>query len=257
MPAPQSEPPHTILTRKAALLALLTLAVALGLVLLARVYWARSPLLTFLLADGLMILVAGFSTRWTLRRQPAWVRFLSAVLILIAGLALAGYLTAGRIGIEPWKAVRGRADWGDIGQLVVGILFILLCLFSWLPRASRLVSDGRLAANNGPSPTNESSSQSSARPAVPMSPDDLAGNSTSAQSRLGNDPPSKGKRRRLSRRRSRLHLSDAQENRCPYCLELIQPDDPRGVVECKICHTLHHADCWAITGACQVPHYTS
>jgi hypothetical protein len=29
------------------------------------------------------------------------------------------------------------------------------------------------------------------------------------------------------------------------------------VVECEICHTLHHADCWAITGACQVPHFTA
>jgi hypothetical protein len=28
-------------------------------------------------------------------------------------------------------------------------------------------------------------------------------------------------------------------------------------VECQICHTLHHADCWAITGTCQVPHYTA
>jgi hypothetical protein len=28
-------------------------------------------------------------------------------------------------------------------------------------------------------------------------------------------------------------------------------------VECKICHTLHHADCWAVTGACQIPHLNS
>jgi uncharacterized Zn-finger protein len=53
-----------------------------------------------------------------------------------------------------------------------------------------------------------------------------------------------------------LQLSDEEEHRCPYCLELIDVDDPRGTVECKICHTLHHADCWAITGSCQVPHFT-
>jgi len=25
-------------------------------------------------------------------------------------------------------------------------------------------------------------------------------------------------------------------------------------VECPICHTMHHKDCWDITGTCQVPH---
>jgi hypothetical protein len=24
---------------------------------------------------------------------------------------------------------------------------------------------------------------------------------------------------------------------------------------CSICHTPHHADCWAMTGVCQIPHY--
>jgi hypothetical protein len=26
------------------------------------------------------------------------------------------------------------------------------------------------------------------------------------------------------------------------------------VVECEVCHTLHHKDCWDVTGICQVPH---
>jgi hypothetical protein len=26
------------------------------------------------------------------------------------------------------------------------------------------------------------------------------------------------------------------------------------VKKCEVCNTLHHADCWAITGMCQVPH---
>jgi hypothetical protein len=41
---------------------------------------------------------------------------------------------------------------------------------------------------------------------------------------------------------------------CPYCLEQVLPNDPRGVVTCEICGTPHHADCWAITGKCEVPH---
>jgi hypothetical protein len=52
-----------------------------------------------------------------------------------------------------------------------------------------------------------------------------------------------------------VRLSEEMEHRCPYCLELVREKDPRGVKECEICHTRHHADCWAVTGVCQVPHY--
>ncbi|MBI4786154.1 MAG: hypothetical protein HY782_03790 [Chloroflexi bacterium] len=44
------------------------------------------------------------------------------------------------------------------------------------------------------------------------------------------------------------------EDRCPYCLDIVKRNDPRGVQVCEVCHTPHHADCWAITGKCQVPH---
>jgi ribosomal protein L37AE/L43A len=53
----------------------------------------------------------------------------------------------------------------------------------------------------------------------------------------------------------KIVIAPVEEHRCPYCLEPVKRNDPRGVVECDVCHTLHHADCWAITGTCQVPHY--
>jgi hypothetical protein len=55
-------------------------------------------------------------------------------------------------------------------------------------------------------------------------------------------------------RKPQIQLAVYEEHRCPYCLEEVQRNDPRGVVECEVCHTLHHKDCWDITGACQVPH---
>jgi ribosomal protein L37AE/L43A len=60
------------------------------------------------------------------------------------------------------------------------------------------------------------------------------------------------KRRR--RKKLRVQLALVEEHRCPYCLENVTRADPRGVVECNVCHTLHHKDCWDITGSCQVPH---
>jgi hypothetical protein len=51
-----------------------------------------------------------------------------------------------------------------------------------------------------------------------------------------------------------VHLGGDIIDVCPYCLEEVAPNDPRGVVVCEICGTPHHADCWAITGKCEVPH---
>jgi hypothetical protein len=44
------------------------------------------------------------------------------------------------------------------------------------------------------------------------------------------------------------------EDRCPYCFDIIKPNDPRGVRVCDVCGAPHHADCWAVAGKCQVPH---
>ncbi len=64
-------------------------------------------------------------------------------------------------------------------------------------------------------------------------------------------PPTKRKR---SRRKPKIQFALVEEHRCPYCLDVVTHNDPRGVKECEVCHTLHHAECWAITGVCQVPH---
>jgi ribosomal protein L37AE/L43A len=67
----------------------------------------------------------------------------------------------------------------------------------------------------------------------------------------------KSPRRSRSRRKSHIQLAVVEEHRCPYCLDPVSRNDARGVKECEVCHTLHHADCWAITGFCQVPHLNS
>lgn len=44
------------------------------------------------------------------------------------------------------------------------------------------------------------------------------------------------------------------EDRCPYCFDIVKKSDPRGIHVCEVCGTPHHADCWAVTGKCQMPH---
>jgi hypothetical protein len=51
-----------------------------------------------------------------------------------------------------------------------------------------------------------------------------------------------------------LRVGSVVEERCPYCFDVIKRNDPRGVHVCDVCGTPHHADCWSITGKCQVPH---
>ncbi len=68
--------------------------------------------------------------------------------------------------------------------------------------------------------------------------------------------PALGGARRWSplRRKPTVQLAVYEEHRCPYCLQEVSRNDPRGTVECPVCHTLHHKECWDITGTCQVPH---
>jgi hypothetical protein len=71
--------------------------------------------------------------------------------------------------------------------------------------------------------------------------------------------PVRSKPRRNTSRRIRptVHLAVHEEHKCPYCFQPVSRNDPRGVVECPISHTLHHKDCWDVTGNCQVPHLTT
>jgi hypothetical protein len=56
------------------------------------------------------------------------------------------------------------------------------------------------------------------------------------------------------RRSKKVTLARFEEHRCPYCLEEVKTNDPRGVKICSVCGAWHHQDCWDITGHCQVPH---
>lgn len=59
---------------------------------------------------------------------------------------------------------------------------------------------------------------------------------------------------RSRRKANNVTLVGREEHRCPYCLELVKKNDPRGVVICPDCGTWHHKDCWNVTGSCQIAH---
>lgn len=60
--------------------------------------------------------------------------------------------------------------------------------------------------------------------------------------------------KKKSVRKKDIKLSTQIEQHCPYCLEIVLPKDPRGIVKCPECGAWHHKDCWDVTGTCQVAH---
>ncbi len=252
MSNPASHPPepvHIVLVRKLILLALLMIVAALGLVILLRNIRIFSLFLPHVLSDAIMGLIAGFSVRLVLRKQTAILRFISVLAFLVGGLEFMGWFTGWRVGLGPLNSGHAFVDWYSLGQLFLSAGISLLALYAWSQPAPTVVDPQPNPGSTAhPAPYRrrpEKRPRRSNRSGERSLPDSLTKQSVGQ------------KQKRRFRRKPRLHLSDEVEHRCPYCLELIEPDDPRGTVECQICHTLHHADCWAITGACQVPHYTS
>jgi len=245
---PPTEPLRSSLVRKLFLLFLVIGALALGLSLLTRQIHTASLSLQIILSDAVCGLAAGTSARLVFRRQIRLLQFAAGVATLLGGQIVLGLLTGWQIGVGPLEVGRRSVDWSGLGQLLLGSGVTLLALQAW----------HREAAQPLPAPKpKRTKSLSERRPRAPRQVPESAAQADPSFPSASVPEAARSKQKRSSRRKALVQLSSEVEHRCPYCLELVEPDDPRGMVECKVCHTLHHADCWAITGACQVPHYNA
>ncbi len=235
-------------------------------------------------------LASGLGSRVLFYERPGFTRFSMALIALPLGLFGLGFFTNWKMGIgplEPWLA--GIIDLGQLAQLGGGLLVCILGLRAWWnPTANyeEVVSQVHRSSRRREQARTSSSVQlprfsfphfNPPRFQVPESWSlrskgngrlKLAHRKKSrARDRLAPpveklmvsrpEQPVRPRRRKGLRRKPELQLSVYEEHRCPYCLEDVKRNDPRGVKECDICHTLHHADCWNVTGMCQVPHLNS
>lgn len=214
-------------------------------------------------------LIAGFASRRTLRDRRGIIRWLVALAALAVGLLLLGLLTRGNAGIGSPDPSLGGPDWNGLTQLFLGSLAVTLALRAWSARArpaagrplrrrpvdaweaftSRLRASWETSAmRRGMRHLRTLSEQlrrrlekarTAARPVERLSAYWRAFHGAGAQ----------------SRQFERVRLIGAEEYRCPFCLDRVQQNNSRGVVVCPVCHAQHHADCWGVTGMCQVPHY--
>jgi len=168
-----------------------------------------------------------------------------------------------------------RLNWADAAHLAVSLVMTVLSLQAWrrpaltptlepvevspvpatTPRATRSRRGRRVSTSRGGRV--QRSARSSAHLRSSPQPRAHSNNGSRPAIRTGAQAvkePARPKKKRLFQRKPKIQFALVEEHRCPYCLDPVSRNDPRGVKECEVCHTLHHADCWAITGVCQVPH---
>jgi hypothetical protein len=259
-----SEPRPRSFPRRVVLLIMLELDLAIGLFF---VYRQRPdlPLLGMnVVSISLLGLAAGLATRIMLRERNWFIRFVSGSASLLIGLFSLGFLTHWLIGLGPLIFWRSEIDWIGLMKLSIGMLGLLLAMHAWRKQPVAVATIAPTSVVVEPS-----------RPSVEPTPRQKRKTSKHAhfpvfspKSTFKESPKSKVKSKQpvkplikpwlpLFSQKPKVHLSKTEKHLCPYCLDPVTRNDPRGIVECDICHTLHHGDCWAIAGACQVPHYTA
>ena len=209
--------------------------------------------------------------RRLIAKSSLFLRILFPFLVLLICLVGINWITAGQAGIGfVHDPIYGSIWWGLI-PLSTGTLAIVLTLLAW--KKSRKKKTARKAAprsNNHPLRTaphqrRSESGQSHAQPRPTASPVQSPRSSNPQRTSPASGQASRASARtepanqsiRVPKRKPKnnhLRLVGSEEHRCPYCLEVVQPNDPRGVIICNICHAYHHKDCWDVTGRCQVPH---
>ena len=207
-------------------------------------------------------LAAGLAARWALRQRPVLTRSVAALAGLTVGLLALGVVTWGNAGLGPFDLSSPRPDWRGLGQWTVGASCAWLALRAGRARVPAPAGQRRAPWRRAVDWWREQS----ARAAngwenlglsrwlyrLPGQVAKLAAEARQNAARRARPQlrvPRPGKRRRPS-----IRLTGVAEDYCPYCLVRVEPNDRRGVVVCRVCHSRHHADCWAVTGECQVPH---
>jgi hypothetical protein len=239
-------------------LVILTSMVAASTMLL--LFWAKLYISSFLLALIVLTgigLISGLASRWFLRRNTAALRLLAGLTGLSFSLALIGVITEGALGLNLTPKSLRNPDWLGLIQISWSGLMTWLILRAWR-KPIRIKEPG--AGEVVSSPKRRSMPKVAVRKSKKQTPQPVL----RARSKKKQSPvrvtqakkPGRLKRPKLhfKRRPEAVKLVGREEHNCPYCLEIVEKGDPRGVKVCSICKTWHHADCWSVTDACQVPH---
>jgi len=228
-------------------------------------------------------LLAGFSARRILAGYTWALKLLAALFSAALSLAMLYILSGGFLGINLTSGSNQATDWTGLIQLGLTALGALLVVTAFRspsrikdipapePKTPRSTREPKPALINWPmklgsSTANKRGQKSSRSTGTNKASSSLAiqkstDKTSSLQKVAVESPktrikkPARVTNKRVKNKKTKeIKLVGEIEHTCPYCLDPVQPNDPRGVKICKICKTHHHADSSMITGACQIPH---
>jgi protein-S-isoprenylcysteine O-methyltransferase Ste14 len=246
---------------------------------------------TVVLAIGLL---AGFSARRFLDKNTRTLRLLTALISAALSLAILFLISNGFLGINLLFQLNRTPDWQGLIQFVIAVFGAWLVLtafrtapvikdlptpapppqsstslskpgfYRWLPKLKlppRKITTAKVSRpileKKKPLSVGKSGAQKKSRTLTKGK----SAKKPSSAHKLTVAPvkkikkPARPKRKRVRKKPVKeIKFIGIEEHRCPYCLDLVEPHDPRGVKICSVCKTHHHKDCWGITGACQIPH---
>lgn len=273
---PEQERYH--LPRKLIILLLLVISSALWLYILFHEKRLRYGTSVQEFAAGVIIaIVSGLGAQLILSKRDGFIRFVAAMAADVLGIYLLGFVSSGRYGISKFGWLPKAVDYDGLNLTAIGFMIILM--ISLLFRRTKVIvipepiqviaplGEGDEASPVQVDPPSSIAVSNSNHPRVSfprvslsrlLTPGsfrrDRSNGHHAGRVRPARAAPIFAPERRRRRAKARVQLALVEEHRCPYCLEVVTRSDPHGVVECIICHTLHHKDCWDITGSCQVPH---
>jgi ribosomal protein L37AE/L43A len=195
------------------------------------------------LGQGILL---GVAARLILRQFSFPMRLAAALTATFFSLVAMGWLTRGLIGADPSFPIRQQhPDWGGLVQMLIGGVMAAFAMIAFRKRPHKIAPTAISGEPPAPAPQPERKKSTKSKTGSPVKESRPALERIRSALRFF----------RRNNRDAEIRLVGKEEPKCPYCLQPIEPRDPRGVVVCPICHTRHHKDCWDITGMCQVPHY--
>lgn len=269
----QAQPEQYHLLRKLVIVLLLVAASSLWLYILFREKYISYPTPVQEIAAGIVIaIVSGLGTQLMLSQRDAFMRFVVSMTGDVAGVYLLGFVSNGKYGISKFGWFPESMDYDGLN--LIGIGFIAILFVSLLFRRTRVIvvpeplqvsspeNDSDSFSGASMEPSSSISVSTPERPRISWSrlftprsiPTPRSNGRHGGLIQPAKTPPVVATRRRRRNKKARVQLALVGEHRCPYCLDTVARSDLRGVKECPVCRTLHHKDCWDITGSCQVPH---
>jgi len=244
----QSPPPLTKISLKwglgLTLAAAVVLGAGLGFLQTIADQFSVPPLAVALAGAAVMGLLTGLMTRFALRGWSEGLRIAVTLVALLIWMVEAEITYAATVGLSPLAYLAGADNWVEMGQLVIGCLGAIVGGVG--RRRANLVRAGAVEVGSAPQrvqrPAGRPRQKARVRTRRALSLPKL---------RL---PALTLRRPRPVKNGSQVKVIAKEEDRCPYCLDVIEKKDSRGVVVCEICGAPHHADCWEAGGKCQVPH---